>query len=112
LSSEETYFKPGRPKTGGRVKGTRNRIATKIYEDFLADYEQFGAEAWRITRAEDPVKYLQLGISLLPKELEITDSRLKDIPDDELDSLIEIAKRRIPSRISGDAGSGEDAPLN
>src|SRR5262249_51220292 len=68
----DTRFQPGRPKTGGRRKGSRDRIATALLEAIAEDFEKFGTEAVIIARKERPVEYLRVVASLLPKEFEIT----------------------------------------
>ena len=94
---------------GGRRKGTRDRINTALLEAIAKDFEEFGADA-KIARVERPVEYLRVVASLLPKEFEITDNRLKDIPDDELDAFIELARQRRV--IAGNADDREDKTLN
>jgi len=112
--SSETQFKPGDPrtKTGGRRKGSRDRICTALLEAIAKDFEQHGEEAVKIARVERPVEYLRVVASLLPKEFEITDNRLKDIPDDELDLLLEYARQRIARGLAASADSGKDQTLN
>ena len=90
-------FKKGQPKTGGRRKGSRDRIATALLTAIAADFEEFGYEAVKIARVERPVEYLRVVASLLPREFEISDNRLKDIDDDELDLLLELARKRLAS---------------
>ena len=87
-------FQKGQPKIGGRRKGSRDKIATALLEAIARDFEEFGQEAVKIARVERPVEYLRVVASLLPKEFEIFDNRLKDIDDDEVDSLIEYARER------------------
>ena len=103
-------FKKGQPKTGGRRKGSRDRIATALLEAIAADFEEFGYEAVKIARVERPVEYLRVVASLLPKEFEITDNRLKDIDDSELDFFIELARQRRAA--AGDTDSREETTLN
>ena len=105
-----TLFEKGHQKLGGRKKGTRDRISTALLEAIAKDFEEFGAEAVKIARIERPVEYLRVVASLLPKEFEITDNRLKDIPDDELDAFIELARQRRV--IAGNADDREDKTLN
>src|SRR5215467_13161469 len=105
MSGETTQFKPGRSKTGGRRKGTRDRISTALFE-------AIGDEAVRIARIERPVEYLRVVASLLPKEFEITDNRLKDISDDELDLLLEYTRQRIARGLAASADSGKEQTLN
>jgi hypothetical protein len=104
MMSSETQFKPGDPrtKTGGRRKGSRDRICTALLEAVAKDFEQYGEEAVKVARVERPVEYLRVVASFAPKEFEITDNRLKDIPDDELDAFIELARQRRLSAQSTD----------
>ena len=46
-------------------------------------------------RAEHPQDYLRVAASLLPKELDITDSRLQEVSDDELNVFIEHIRNSI-----------------
>src|SRR5262245_12781774 len=108
--SSETKFKPGHLTRGGRRKGSRDRISTALLESIAADFEAHGDEAVKIARVERPVEYLRIVASLLPKEFEITDNRLKDIPDDELDAFIELARQR--RLVAASADSGKDKTLN
>ena len=91
-------FLPGREKTGGRAKGARNKLSQAFLEAFAADFEQHGAEVIKIVRIERPSDYLKTAAYLMPKELEITETKLMEIPDDELDAFIEFAQRRIAER--------------
>src|SRR5262245_14851362 len=108
--SNDTRFKPGQPKMGGRRKGSRDRISTALLESIAADFEAHGDEAVKIARVERPVEYLRIVASLLPKEFEITDNRLKDISDDELDAFIELARQR--RLVAGSADDGKEPSLN
>lgn len=89
-----TLFQPGMKKIGGRRKGARDRISTSFLEELAKDFEEHGAEVIKIARIERPVDYLKVVASVLPKEFEITDSRLEEISDGELDALIELARQQ------------------
>jgi len=65
-----SLFEPGREKTGGRRKGSRNRISTALLEALAEDFEQFGKEAIKITRVERPGEYLKICASLVPQAFE------------------------------------------
>jgi len=93
-----SLFETGRKKTGGRAKGARNKLSVAFLEAFAADFEQHGAEVIKIVRVEKPGEYLKTAAYLMPKEFEITETRLMEIPDDELDAFIEFARRRIAER--------------
>ena len=94
----------------GRMKGSRNRLGADFLYALQREFEQHGEEAIRIVRVEKPVEFLKVIASVLPKEFEIIDSRLKEIPDDELDAFIELARRRIAA--AAKSGDGEEPPLN
>lgn len=108
--SESTRFQRGRAKTGGRRKGSRDRIATALLEAIAADFEQFGHEAVIIARKEKPIEYLRVVASLLPREFEITTHNVAHgLSDDELDALIEHARHQRELAASrGDAEGGEN----
>jgi hypothetical protein len=106
-----TLFEKGRQKTGGRVKGTRNRLSMAFVEALAKDFEEQGEEAIKICRIERPNEYLKIIASLLPKELEITDSRLQEISDDELDAIIEYVRHQLGG-VARETDSRENTPLN
>jgi hypothetical protein len=89
-----SLFEKGRAKTGGRRKGVKDRIGTMFLEELAKDFEEHGAEVIRLARIERPVEYLKIVSATLPREFEITDSRLEEISDGELDALIELARQQ------------------
>ena len=97
---------------GGRRKGTRDRISTALLEAIAKDFEEHGEEAVKLARVERPVEYLRVVASLLPKEFEITDNRLKDISDDELDLLLEYTRQRISRGLAASTDSREEPSIN
>jgi hypothetical protein len=96
-----SLFEKGRPKSGGRAKGARNKLSVSFLEAFAADFEAHGAEVIRIVRMEKPSEYLKTAAYLMPKEFEITETRLMEIPDHELDAFIEFARQRLAERALG-----------
>ena len=107
-------FEKGRPKTGGRAKGARNKISAAFLEALAADFEEHGEAAIKLMRLEKPAEYVKVVASVLPKEFEITENRLMEIDDDTLDILLDYAKRRLADRLDrGEAAAfdGEQARL-
>jgi hypothetical protein len=100
-------FLPGRAKTGGRIKGSRNLISEAFLKDLAAEWEVSGPAALKVMAKTDCSGFVKVVAALLPKEFEITDSRLKDLSDDELDTLINDARARIQEEVFGDPGGGE-----
>src|SRR5215467_6214821 len=89
-----SLFEKGRQKTGGRAKGARNKLSQAFLEAFAADFAEHGAEVIRIVRTEKPHEFLKTAAYLMPKEFEITETHLMEIPDHELDAFIEFARQR------------------
>jgi hypothetical protein len=108
MAIEDHAFKKGE---GGRKRGAKNRLNWSFLSALADDFEQHGIEAIRICRVEKPDRYLQIVAGLMPKELEITETKLMEVPDDELDAFIEYARRRLADRVER-AGSGEEPTLN
>jgi hypothetical protein len=102
-----SIWEKGRPKTGGRAKGVRNRISHSFLEALHKDFLEHGEAAIKITRIEKPVEYIKIVASLLPKEFEISDSRLQEIDDTELEALIDAVRQRRNAFASTDRGEGE-----
>jgi hypothetical protein len=79
---------------------------------FAEDFEKFGEETVRITRIERPTEYLRLAASLIPQQLEMAvETRLQEISDDDLDLLLDHARRRLAER-AADIRVGEKPAIN
>jgi len=61
-------FQKGRDKTGGRVKGSRNKLSMTFVEALAKEFEEHGAEAIRIMRMENPSDFLKIIAAVIPKE--------------------------------------------
>jgi len=55
----------------------------------------------RVMAIEHPSDFVKIAASLLPKEFEITETHLMEIPDHELDAFIEFARQRLAERALG-----------
>src|SRR5215831_4699163 len=101
-------FLPGRAKTGGRIKGSRNKISEAFLHDLAAEWETSGPAALKIMAREEPGNFVKVVAALLPKEFTIEDNRLAELSDDELEILINELRGRIRIAIVEHAGGGED----
>jgi hypothetical protein len=104
-------FERGREKTGGRAIGTRNKFSKKSDDALLKDFEEHGEAAIKIARIERPTEYLKLIASRFPIEFQFTDSRLKELSDDELHAFIVHIRTQIGGA-AANADSREDKTLN
>lgn len=90
----------------------RRELTANFLEVLCSDFEARGADAIRACREEQPQGYLRLVASLLPNEFDPNDNLLlKDIPDGDIDRLIEYIRACLV-RINGDSlpAGGELAP--
>ena len=92
-------FEPGNRFGTGRPKGARNKLAKRFLEDLLSDWEANGAAAIKIARKEDPVAYVKVVASLVPKELEIVSSVAAELPDEELATLIGMFREHLRASV-------------
>jgi len=100
-------FEKGRPKTGGRQIGSRNKLANSFLEAMLSEFEQFGAETIRIVRLEYPDKWLLQGVAaLLPKEFEVLHGRERELSDNDLSDIINYVLEQKSRRAAEDSDDG------
>jgi hypothetical protein len=101
-------FLPGRAKTGGRIKASRNKISEAFLKDLAAEWEVSGPDALKVMAKEDPSGFVKVTAALLPKEFEINHNQLADMDDQELELLINEVRARLRTAIIRDAGDGEN----
>ena len=92
-------------QSAGRRRGARNRLSTSFLEALVKDFEEHGEGVIKIARMEEPINYLRLVASTLPKEFEITDGRLQELTDAELDQYIAELRRQIKDQPTLDPAS-------
>src|ERR1700733_4846143 len=89
---------------GGRRKGSRNKLTERFLDTIADDFAEHGADAIAKVRNSDPIAYLKLVGSLVPRELilqreESPAINLAQITDEEL--VVYINERRRQQSIEG-----------
>lgn len=85
---------------GGSTQGARRKIQAHFLNDLLADYKVGGATAIACARLSDPVAYIKVVASLLPKEVEVK-GPLEGMSDDELLQFLDRLRGAITAREAG-----------
>jgi hypothetical protein len=81
-------FKPGMSgNPSGRPKGSRHKISEVFLADLAADFDQHGEAAIRQAREDDPVAYIRVIASLLPKQTEKLPNPLENFTDEDLEAI-------------------------
>ncbi len=102
-------FEKGRVKTGGRAKGTRNKLTGDFLTALSQAFEELGPAAIKIVAKTEPANFLKVIASLVPKELDITDNRLKEFSDDDVDAIIAEYRERVARRASAAGASSSSS---
>jgi hypothetical protein len=76
---------PGRAKQ----KGARDRLSAAFLTDFADDYEAHGKGVIETVRDKDPIAYMRIAAALLPTKVEISETPLDGLTDEELDAYME-----------------------
>jgi hypothetical protein len=81
-------FQPGNAGGPGRPRGARNKLASKFLAALAEDFEAHGADAIKIARMRDPIRYVAIIASLMPKELTVEHSQIGELSDEEISALL------------------------
>ena len=96
-------FEPGNTVGKGRPRGSRNRLTARIFEDVLSHWNEpiegrnitKGIAALEVMRKEKPAEYVKAVLSIMPKELNISDPTVADLSDEQIDTLILTLRRQV-----------------
>ncbi len=107
---KNTQFKPGNlANPGGKPVKSRNRLQGDFVRRLADDFERFGIYAIARARHMDPVGYVKVCASLMPKELQITNP-LDEISDEQLDAAIVAVRAILAAQDPGERKGGKAEP--
>ena len=90
-------IRPGYNPNAGRPAGVRNRLSHKFLTDLLESWNKHGVAAIEDLRVEDPVQYVKVVASCLPKEM-LIEATMTDLSDTDLDEFIAAVKHHMLER--------------
>lgn len=100
----EAQFKAGnRANPGGKPVKSRNRLQGDFVRRLADDFERYGIYAIARARHDDPLGYLRVIASLLPKELESTHP-LDEFTDEQLDAAVLTIRTILAAQSDGSNG--------
>lgn len=87
LANLRPAWQPGKSgNPAGRPKGARNKLGEEFLEALADSFHRDGADAIERVRVNDPVQYVKVIASILPREVTVT--TYADMSDEELDQRI------------------------
>jgi hypothetical protein len=86
---EKGRFIPGNNGGSGRPKGSRARLGEAFIDDLYAHWQIHGVEAIKKMYAKNPVDYVKVIASILPRDLNAKVSPVESMTDEELNATIE-----------------------
>lgn len=96
----------GNPK--GRTPGSRNKINEAFLSDLAEHYEEHGKTALDQCLEKDPVGYVRIVASLLPKQVDVK-RPLEDMSDEELAETLATIRGLIgEGRSATDSGEPQE----
>jgi hypothetical protein len=103
-------WKKGMPSANPGGRGhVRNKLQTVFLHDLAEAWERDGKAALKIMAAEEPAKFVQACLALIPREVSVDVSGpLSGMPDEELQAAIQSIRQLRADAINGvaiDAGA-------
>jgi hypothetical protein len=86
----------------GRLRGSRNKLSEEVICALLRDFREHGQKAIAKVRRTQPAAYLKVLALLVPREHKVQHSNpLKDLTDEQLESMIEFIETSLEAQAGG-----------
>ena len=96
-------FKPGQSgNPAGRTKSSRNKLGEAFLEALHDDFTTHGADAIKAAREENPLCYVKVCASILPRDLNVNINPLEELTDEQLIERI----RQLEDAVTREIGTG------
>jgi hypothetical protein len=92
----------------------RKKLSSLFFGDIAKLWETEGEACLRRAMALDPVAFAAMVAKLMPQKIEVSDTTMEDVGDEQLEQFIDAVQRRIALRAERAKlvnGAGEGAPL-
>jgi hypothetical protein len=98
-----TLWQPGQSGNPvGRTRGSRNKLSEEVICALLRDFREHGQKAIAKVRRTQPAAYLKVLALLVPREHKVQHSNpLKDLTDEQLESMIEFIETSLEAQAGG-----------
>ncbi len=90
----------------GRPSRARDRLRHNFIFALAEDFATNGVKAIELARLQDPLGYVKVCASLMPKEVELT-RPLDDIPDEQLDAAVIAVRAIFAAQDTGNRAEGK-----
>ena len=100
-------FQPGNTFSQGRPKGSRNKLNAAFFDNLLTVYAESGIDCLRIAAKEEPVQFVKIIASLMPKEVEIQQSQLHELTDEQLAAIDLLLRDALANRAEREGGENQ-----
>ena len=95
------------PKSPGRPKGSRNKLAEAFTQALHDDFMEHGPKVIEAVRVEKPDKYLQVVASLVPKDVNLNITDHSEMTDDELAERVRQLAAQFAPFLTGGTGNAD-----
>jgi len=88
-------------RTLGSQNAERGRLTKRFFLELWDDFDKHGKQAIKACRESDPVAYIRVLASLMPKDIDLTqtaDDQVRSMTDEELAALLQVTMAKLAAR--------------